>query len=170
MIATMVLAAALFADPVQLDCPLTGVGAQRGALNDELVSRPTAPGDGMARLRASVDACAALFGWSARTKDLALFYSVAAAMSAESRRLLEAEGIDVGTLERRILADPSLRGLESGSSAQSAAIRDFAMRHVELIVGLGAAGRPNDRVMHWFGLYIGSRASLESARADFAAI
>jgi hypothetical protein len=169
MFASLLAISVLLADPAQLDCPLTTLSApERAGLASFFEQQGPNDDPRFVVLRGATAQCGTRFGWAEGPKTIAFSYAAASAAVGAMRGLLQAESVDVDAIERLVLADPSLRGLATGSPQQGQAIEAFARRNISALMAAAGSKASDMQVMTRIGAFLAGRVVMESARADFA--
>lgn len=164
------LAAALLADPAQLDCPVAEMTATERASLEQVIAEQRPPSDPRAQSISRVtQLCADRYGWRPDATHRASAYVFTIVAADLARRRLAAGGIDVALLEQRLAADPAMRNLPTDLEALQSATMGFVRRNRDYLISLaGPRSRQADENLSMMGIYLASRLALYGIRSLFA--
>lgn len=133
MIASLLAASLLLADPAQIDCPVTSLTAPQREAFVAYVGEMGGMQD--PRFLAVVEAvgrCQQRFGWSDAAAWRARIYQLAATGEALARRQLTARGVALGPLEQAIAGDDPLTQALAGERIDEG-VADFIRRRGDML-------------------------------------
>ena len=146
------------ADPPPITCPVDSLtAAERAEVDQHIIDEAPNEDPRWQLFLRAVDSCAARYHWSRHFSEYAFHYNFITEAQVATRRFLSEHRVEIGELERLLLADPAVAGA-GGVDALTVAVRDFMHRHRAMVARL-VQGRPDlAQIAKAIGVFLFARA------------